>query len=68
MRDYPADISEICVRRRYDGPTPCFWPDCTCDLSPNVPWYRDQELYALIRNYVAAIGVVIVFAAFVYWI
>lgn len=44
MRSVPwsttmTDLSEVCKRRRYDGPTPCEYPRCDCVLRPKVPWY-----------------------------
>lgn len=24
-------LADICKRRRYDGPTPCWWPECDCE-------------------------------------
>lgn len=26
----PRAVAEVCKRRRSDGPTPCYWPACTC--------------------------------------
>lgn len=29
-RPYPANLADVCKRRRFYGPTPCLWPECEC--------------------------------------
>ncbi len=38
-------LSDICTERRYDGPTPCRYPECTCVGQfymdqPNIPGFK----------------------------
>jgi hypothetical protein len=52
-KSYPPNLADLC--RRYDGPTPCRWPECDCDEGPK----RVHPFVAYVKNFLLSVSLVI---------
>lgn len=63
----PPNLGSVCVYRRADGPTPCRWPECTCDQ-------ENDRLDSLLHDrhspgeFAATAAAVVVFVCFLFFL